>query len=47
MKSNTTSVTVTFRLQNDDIQGSTDAIKALIKLLNDQLNQKETVQDDD
>lgn len=34
----TTSVTVTFRLDNSDIQGSIEAIKALIATLNEQLN---------
>lgn len=35
MKTNTTSVTITFRLVNDDIKGSIEAIKALIATLNE------------
>jgi hypothetical protein len=38
MKSNTTSVTITFRLNNDDIAGSIEAIKALLAALNESLN---------
>jgi hypothetical protein len=38
MKSNTTSVTITFRINNDDRQGSIESIKALIALLNESLN---------
>lgn len=38
MANNTTSVTVTFRLVNDDLNGSIAAIKALIATLAESLN---------
>lgn len=44
MKANTTSVTITFRLNNDDIQGSIEAIKALLATLNESLTQTENPQ---
>lgn len=37
MKSNTTSVTVTIRVNNDDIQGSIAAVKELARLLAESL----------
>ena len=42
MSSNTTSVTVTFRLVNDDLNGSIAAIKALIQALAESLKAVET-----
>ena len=38
MRSNTTSVTITFRLCNDDIQGSVNAIQELARLLAESLS---------
>ena len=38
MATNTTSLTVTFRLSNNDVNGSVEAIKALVALLNESLN---------
>ena len=37
MESNTTSVTVTIRVNNDDIQGSITAVKELARLLAESL----------
>ncbi len=37
MKSSTTGVTITFRLNNDDIQGSIAAVQALVALLAESL----------